>query len=54
MEVRYDQFGTKLVNDSANIVFDCPKCGKSKIARSRKARELAKEYTCPSCGFVGP
>ncbi|MEC8339503.1 MAG: zinc finger domain-containing protein [Nanoarchaeota archaeon] len=51
---RYDEFGTKLVNDAADIEFDCPSCGKTKIGRSAQARSLGKEYTCPSCGFVGP
>ncbi len=51
---RYDEFGTKLVNDAADIEFDCPSCGKTKIGRSSQAKSLGKEYTCPSCGFEGP
>jgi hypothetical protein len=54
MASNYDQYGDKLVNDSAHVVFKCPNCGESEIGRSRKARELGKEYTCPKCGFVGP
>lgn len=54
VEQRYDEYGAKLVNDSANIKFQCPKCGDAEILRSRKARELSKSYTCPKCGFVGP
>ncbi len=54
MNINYDEYGDKLVNDSANIKFKCPNCGESEISRSRKARSLAKEYKCPKCGFVGP
>lgn len=54
VEARYDEYGNKLVNDSADINFICPKCGKGEISRSRKARSLGKPYTCPSCGFEGP
>ena len=53
-ELRYDEFGTKLVNDAADIEFDCPSCGNAKIGRSSQARSLGKEYTCPKCHFVGP
>ncbi|MCA9487287.1 RNA-binding protein [Candidatus Woesearchaeota archaeon] len=42
------------MNDSADITFDCPKCGFKSISRSRKARQLSKPYTCPKCGFIGP
>lgn len=54
MEENFDEYGNKIVNDCGSIVFDCPKCGNSKIVRSRKARELSKEYTCSKCDFVGP
>lgn len=53
MEVKYDN-NEKLVNDSADITFSCPNCGENEISRSRKARVLAKKYTCQKCGFVGP
>lgn len=53
-EVKYDEYGTKLVNEPADIRFSCPNCGEAEISRSRKARELSKSYTCPKCGFVGP
>ncbi len=53
-EVMYDEYGTKLVNESGDVRFMCPKCGEAEIARSRKARELSRSYTCPKCGFVGP
>lgn len=53
-ELRYDDNGVKLVNDPADITFDCPKCDDAKIGRSKQARALGKEYTCPKCGFIGP
>ena len=53
-EAKFDDFGVKLVNESADITFKCPACSDADISRSRKARELSKEYTCPKCGFVGP
>lgn len=53
-ELRYDEFGTKLVNNAADIVFDCPDCNGTRIGRSAQARSLGKEYTCPKCQFVGP
>jgi hypothetical protein len=53
-QVMYDEYGIKIVNNSESIVFKCPKCGEGVIARSSKARALAKEYKCPKCGFVGP
>lgn len=54
VQANYDEYNNKLVNDSADITFECPNCGKGKISRVRKARELAREYKCPECGFVGP
>ena len=53
-ETKYDEYGNKIVNEPASITFKCPKCGESEISRSKNARELSKEYTCPKCGFVGP
>ena len=53
-EVRYDEYGTKLVNEPADVVFNCPKCGEAEISRSKKARALSRPYTCPKCGFEGP
>ena len=53
-EARYDEYGTKLVNESGDITFMCPNCNDAEISRSKKARELSKSYTCPKCGFVGP
>lgn len=54
VEAKFDEFGNKLVNEPADITFKCPACGEVEISRSRKARELSKEYICPKCGFVGP
>lgn len=54
VEAKFDEYGNKIVNEAGGISFKCPKCGEADISRSRKARELSKEYTCPKCGFVGP
>lgn len=54
VEAKFDEYGNKIINEPASITFKCPKCGGAEISRSRKARELSKEYTCPKCGFVGP
>jgi hypothetical protein len=53
-KIIYDEYGIKIVNDPSRVIFKCPKCGDADIARSGKARNLSKEYTCPKCGFVGP
>lgn len=54
VEAKFDEYGNKIVNERGSVSFKCPKCNDSEISRSRKARELSKEYTCPKCGFVGP
>ncbi|MCD6341358.1 MAG: DUF1610 domain-containing protein [Thaumarchaeota archaeon] len=36
------------------VNFPCPNCGNIKIWRCELCRELAKPYTCPSCGFTVP
>lgn len=54
VEIKFDDFNNKMINDSANITFKCPNCGEVEISRSRKSRELSKEYICPKCSFVGP
>ncbi len=53
-DAKFDEYGTKIINQAGGITFKCPACSDSEISRSRKARELAKEYTCPKCGFIGP
>lgn len=53
-EAKYDEYGSKLVNESGSATFKCPACSGTEISRSKKARELVKEYTCPKCGFIGP
>ena len=53
-QTNYDEYGNKLVNEPGDVTFKCPNCGKAHISRSKKARQLARSYTCPSCGFVGP
>jgi len=54
VEAKFDEMGNKLVNEPGSVTFKCPKCGEVEISRSKKARVLAKEYTCPKCGFIGP
>jgi len=53
-EAKYDEYGIKLINEPGDITFKCPNCNETEISRSKKARELGKEYTCPKCGFIGP
>ncbi|HDJ66291.1 MAG TPA: DUF1610 domain-containing protein [Nitrososphaeria archaeon] len=36
------------------VSFPCPNCGRVRIWRCEKCRELARPYICPSCGFRGP
>ncbi|MCL5018018.1 MAG: zinc finger domain-containing protein [Candidatus Parvarchaeota archaeon] len=40
-----------IIEDS--VIFKCPSCGED-IARCGKCRIRGVEYTCKSCGFVGP
>lgn len=54
VDAKYDDFGAKLVNEAGDITFKCPSCGEAEISRTKKSRELSREYTCPKCGFVGP
>ncbi len=54
VDVKFDEYGNKIINESASITFKCPKCFDTEISRSKNARELSKEYTCPKCGFIGP
>lgn len=53
-DVKYDEYGNKIVNESGSVTFKCPNCGEAEISRSKQARSLGKEYVCPKCGFVGP
>jgi hypothetical protein len=53
-EAKYDEYGDKIINERGGITFKCPACGDTEISRSKRARELSKEYVCPKCGFVGP
>ena len=54
VEAKFDEYGNKIINEAGSVTFNCPKCNDVEISRSRKARELSKEYVCPRCGFVGP
>ena len=54
VEAKYDELGNKLVNQAGDITFKCPNCGDVEISRTRRARQLSKEYTCTKCGFIGP
>ena len=49
VEAKFDELGNKLVNEVGNITFKCPNCGDFEISRTRKARELSKEYVCQKC-----
>lgn len=53
-QAKFDEYGSKLVNEAGSVTFKCPKCNGTEISRSKKARELVKEYTCTKCGFIGP
>jgi Zn-ribbon RNA-binding protein len=53
-DVKFDEYGDKIINEVGAVTFKCPACSEVEISRSKKARELSKEYVCPKCGFVGP
>jgi predicted RNA-binding Zn-ribbon protein involved in translation (DUF1610 family) len=40
--------------DNNCVEFNCPGCGKSKIARCENCRATSTPYKCPDCGFEGP
>ena len=44
----------EIKNDVGAVTFKCPQCLKGTIVRSKNAREIVAQYTCPECGFVGP
>lgn len=52
--VKFDEYGDKMINEAGSVSFKCPACGEVEISRSKKARVLSKEYVCPKCGFIGP
>ncbi|MBR9690815.1 RNA-binding protein [Candidatus Woesearchaeota archaeon] len=41
-------------NDTGNVSFKCPKCGKEDIIRCTHCRDIAAKYVCHSCKFEGP
>ncbi len=45
---------TNITNIRGSVEFDCPSCGKQKIVRCFKCRELGAKYICPGCNFSGP
>jgi predicted RNA-binding Zn-ribbon protein involved in translation (DUF1610 family) len=45
---------TQITNDKGSVEFNCPNCGKTKITRCSKCRQIVTKYTCAACGFVGP
>lgn len=56
-EELFEQIDTLTAQDYAglgNVMFLCPRCGKSKIMRTYHERKIATKYHCPSCGFEGP
>lgn len=44
----------QITNDDGSVLINCPSCGKAKILRCSKCRQLVAQYECPECGFVGP
>ncbi|MBI2109666.1 DUF1610 domain-containing protein [Candidatus Woesearchaeota archaeon] len=53
-EIKCTSCNTKLSNQTGSVVFKCPECGKSEIARCYHCREIAARYTCSNCSFSGP
>ncbi|MFW6285674.1 MAG: zinc finger domain-containing protein [Nanoarchaeota archaeon] len=54
VKINHDEYGNKIINEKGSVTFKCPACGETEVSRSKKARELSKEYTCTKCGFIGP
>ncbi|MFA6089103.1 MAG: zinc finger domain-containing protein [Candidatus Woesearchaeota archaeon] len=44
----------QITNDKGAAVFNCPNCGKTKVIRCTKCRQIVSKYTCTACGFTGP
>ena len=43
-----------VANSKGTSIFNCPDCGKFQIIRCIHCRQIAANYTCPSCSFEGP
>ena len=46
--------GNSITNDKGSVSFNCPKCAKSKVIRTKNERQNVARYTCKDCGFEGP
>ena len=46
--------GVNISTIKGSVSFKCPKCSEAEVNRCLKCRTSGKEYTCLSCGFVGP
>ena len=46
--------GVNVLSIKGSVSFKCPKCSEADVNRCLKCRSNGKEYTCPSCGFIGP
>ena len=45
--------GSSIAAGEPAVKFVCPSCGKD-VVRCSKCKITSNNYTCPSCGFVGP
>jgi len=46
--------GKRIEAEQFWVEFACPKCGKEKIIRCEKCKNLENPYHCSQCGFTGP
>ena len=52
--VRCTTCGVSVDSDRIWVEFSCPACHKEKIIRCERCKRLENQYTCESCGFIGP
>lgn len=46
--------GANLEAAESFVIFPCPNCGETKIARCKKCKKRNNPYKCEECGFEGP
>jgi predicted RNA-binding Zn-ribbon protein involved in translation (DUF1610 family) len=46
--------GANLEAEDNFVIFPCPACPDSTIARCERCKQLANAYECEECGFTGP